>query len=214
MRRVAVFGSTGGSGRTLVRRAIGRELDVVAYARRPERLGELRGEVEVVEGELSDAQRIAEALEGVDTVFSLLGPKTITPGRRPLTEGMRHVVRGMEIHGITRILAIATPSVKHPGDAPHALMSPMGVLIRRLGGPAFDELRGMADVLRGSDLEWTLARIPFLTNGPASEEPEVGPLSWTSSLTLSRETLAAWMLDEATRRDWVRGAPVLGDGPS
>lgn len=214
MQRIAVFGSTGACGRRVVQAALRQDLEVVAYARRPHKLGELAARVEVVEGELSDRKAIGCALTGVDAVFSLLGPATITPGRRPLTDGMRHVLAAMDDHGIRRILAIATPSVRMPGDTPHPLLSPMGVLVRTFGTTAFDELRGMADALVASDADYTLVRIPFLINGPAVDDLErlrVGLVAPGSGTRLSRANLALWMLREATRRDWVRGAPMLAD---
>ena len=52
--RIAVFGSTGAVGTHVVRRALEREWDVVAFARTPSKLGELRERVEVVQGDVQD----------------------------------------------------------------------------------------------------------------------------------------------------------------
>lgn len=214
MRRIAVFGSTGACGRRVVEVALEQGLEVVAYARRPSRLGPLADRVEVVEGELADADRIADALTGVDAVFSLLGPTTLSPGRRPLSDGMCHILDGMQAHGIVRILAIATPSVPAPGDKPHLMLSPIGSFVRTFGSTAFDEFRGMADRLRRSDADWTLVRIPFLTNAPPVDDLDrlrAGLLDRRTGWKLSRNNLARWMVHEAEARDWVRGAPVLSD---
>jgi len=209
--RIAIFGSTGAVGRRIVQQALERGIVVVAYARRPEKLGELQDRVELVVGELADADAIDRAVRGADAVVSALGPTTLTPGRRPLTVGMGHVVDAMQRHGVRRVLALATPSLRQEGDATNLLLSPVTTVVQLFGSTAYDELRGTERVLRESGLDWTLARVPFLTNAAGTGRIRAGRLERTTGATLSRDNLASWMLDEAVRGDWIGQAPVVCD---
>jgi uncharacterized protein YbjT (DUF2867 family) len=64
--KAAVFGATGPTGRLIVRELLARGDSVVAYARRPERLGPASERVQIVTGALSDAAAIRRTLEGED----------------------------------------------------------------------------------------------------------------------------------------------------
>ena len=80
--RIAVFGATGSTGRSLVAQALDEGHSVVAYARHPEKLGIAHDRLTVVEGDLSDVAAIERAVERVDGVISLLGqgmPQKGTP---------------------------------------------------------------------------------------------------------------------------------------
>ena len=80
---------------------------------------------------------------------------------------------------------------------------------------ANEEMKGIAKHTMegaGIGLEWTVFRVPFLT-----EEPEKGVYAgdlvagypWTG--TLSREGQAKWLLTEIEDRKWVGKMPMLND---
>lgn len=60
-------------------------------------------------------------------------------------------------------------------------------------------------------LNWTLFRVPFLTNGKA------GPVkaSWAGrgedGMFLSRKSLARWVLGEIEEKKWVGDAPLISN---
>jgi uncharacterized protein YbjT (DUF2867 family) len=55
-------------------------------------------------------------------------------------------------------------------------------------------------VLRRSDLDWTIVYASLLTDGPADGSVVVLPdgAKWSMSLKISRANVAAWMLEAAT----------------
>jgi len=62
--RIAVFGATGRTGRPLVRQALDRRHDVVAFARSPSKLNAENAGVTVVEGDAYAGEGVAERLPG------------------------------------------------------------------------------------------------------------------------------------------------------
>jgi uncharacterized protein YbjT (DUF2867 family) len=73
-RSLFVLGATGGTGRALVQQARQRGHLVTAFVRSPEKLGGLRGEVNVVRGDPRNADELRAALPGHEAVLSALGP--------------------------------------------------------------------------------------------------------------------------------------------
>jgi nucleoside-diphosphate-sugar epimerase len=213
--RIAVFGATGAVGRLVVRRALADGHEVVAHARRPERLGIHHPGLRVVAGPLHDEVSIARTLAGADAVISALGPRPLQRGT-PVGEGTERIVAGMHHAGVDRLVAIATPTAPDPADGRDALLDTVVALIR-IGapGPRADVLR-ITDAVRSSGLRWTLARLPMLRGGddPAGPAPAVhtGPVGDDGGgFFLTRSALAAYLLDAATSDRDVGAAPVISD---
>jgi uncharacterized protein YbjT (DUF2867 family) len=75
--RILVLGGTGASGILLIREALAHSHTVVVYARSPDKLPEdivKDTSVVIIKGDLSDAETLSKAMEGVDAVVSALGP--------------------------------------------------------------------------------------------------------------------------------------------
>ena len=71
--KIVVFGATGGLGSTFLEVALANNHQIVAYARSPEKMTIEHENLEVVEGDVFDAEKITETLKGVDAIFMLCG---------------------------------------------------------------------------------------------------------------------------------------------
>jgi len=63
------------------------------------------------------------------------------------------------------------------------------------------------------ELDWTIFRLPRLTDGSADLPVWAGLLGpdFKGALEISRASLARWVLQEIEQRAWIKGAPVLGN---
>src|SRR5438552_5559197 len=89
-RNVTVFGATGNIGRHVVDQLLADGHTVTAYVRNQSKVTTTRANLRVVEGDLTDDDAIARAVDGASAVISALGPNlkrsaTGTPrlGRHP-----------------------------------------------------------------------------------------------------------------------------------
>ena len=211
--RITVFGATGPAGKLLTERAIQAGHMVTAFARSPAKLGSLADQVSVVVGELADAAAIDRAVQGADAVISLLGPSGKSSGL-PISEGMRHIVDAMERHGVRRLIATATPSAADPNDRFKVSFWLAVRMIKALAGTAYADIVATAGVARSSTLDWTLLRLPMLTDAP-SEHPAVAGYVGDPQIKLfwlSRSALADFILAQLQSRAWGRKAPVITNG--
>ena len=166
----------------------------------------------MIGGQLHDSAAIERAIAGTDAVISVLGPKGKSAGL-PISRGTQTIVDAMKRQAVRRLLAVATPSAPDPADRfalPFALAK---WLIRLLVRDAYDDLRATAGVVRNSNLDWTLARVPMLADPKAGATVHAGYVGdgHLRLFSLSRNALADFLLAEATDPRWIGKAPALSD---
>jgi putative NADH-flavin reductase len=174
--KLAIFAATGGIGRQLLEQAVAAGHDVTAVARNP---GKLTRQVRTVTADLATADPAAleSAVAGADAVLSALGPHS-NADAGIAAPGTRSIVAAMQAAGVRRIVVVsAAPvgTVASPGNPNPPKHDPgdgffMRHLFSRIAaamfGKVYDDLALMEDILRDSDLEWTIGRPPQLTDKP------------------------------------------------
>jgi hypothetical protein len=112
-----------------------------------------------------------------------------------------------------RALVLGTCSFTAPLDKPSWKWSASIVLIKLIGGSAYDEFRGLGEFVTSQDvgkIKWTLFRVPFLGNGEEKEVTATFTGSGKDGMFLSRKGIGAWVLKEIGEdSEWIGKAPVL-----
>lgn len=208
--RLTVFGGTGPTGLLLVDRALHQGHEVVAFARTPAKLPQ-HHRLSVVSGTLNDATGISDAIAGSEAVVSLLGPGTNAADVPPLVTGTRNIVAGMHEHGVRRLVAVGTPSISDDTDGKDWKVGLLVTLIRRFQPTAYDAIVTIGRIVRESDLDWTIARLPFLTNGPNTGRVNAHQVGQGGGLRLSRANAAVFLLEQVTSTTYLHQAPFVTD---
>ncbi|HEX7643880.1 MAG TPA: NAD(P)H-binding protein [Noviherbaspirillum sp.] len=212
--KLALFGATGSTGLHIIEEALKQGYVLSVYTRDAAKLAALAGKVEIVVGDLQDRNAITKCIQGADAVISALGPNSLkVQGDRPVMHGLSNIVAAMRQLGVRRLLQVSTASYRDPQDgfAPgsHAGVLFFKVFVRK----AYDDIRATGELIANSDLDWTLVRIPFLKDGPASGKIDVG---WYGRARLgsklSRGNLAKFLLQQVTGKKFVRAAPGIANG--
>jgi uncharacterized protein YbjT (DUF2867 family) len=180
--KLTIIAPTGGVGRQLLAQALDAGHDVTAVARNPAKLppGVLATmNARIVTSDLAapDPQVLETAIAGADAVLSALGPHNNSDAGIA-APGTRAIITAMRAAGVRRIVAISaspvstTPSPGRPDPPRHDpgdgfFMRHLGVRIAKtLFGNVYDDLARMEDIMRDSDLDWTILRPPQLTGKP------------------------------------------------
>lgn len=174
--KLTIFAATGGIGRQVVEQALAAGHDVTAVVRNP---GKMTADVRTVTADLAapDQSALESAVGGADAVISGLGPRRLSEAGIT-APGTRAIVSAMKARGVRRLVVVSAapvgtvPSPGRPNTPRHDPGD--GFFMRHLLGPAikfalrrhYADLAVMEDVLRESDLDWTVVRPPRLTNGP------------------------------------------------
>jgi putative NADH-flavin reductase len=108
--KLAVFGSTGGTGRLILTEALRRGHEVTAFARNAGALAGITGLAGIVEGDGREGDAAAAAVAGQDAVIM-----TVSGRGEPdvATDIARAVTTAMAAAGVARL--VATKLVRHGG---------------------------------------------------------------------------------------------------
>lgn len=206
---VTILGGTGGVGRRLVTQALEAGHAVTAYARNPDKLPSV-DQLSVVEGELDDLARMAQAFEGADAVLSALGARTNTPEQVEIFEtATRNIIAGMQQHGVHRLIAISGAGVITPEDHLDLPRKFVGLLLKLFAKHVARAKEREYELIRDSDLDWTLVRPPRIVEGERTGTYRVLP-DRVPSPKISQGDVADLMLRCLSSSEWSRRAPIPG----
>jgi len=213
--RVLILGATGASGVKLIEESLAASHTIVVFARSPQKLPEhLANNPNVIihKGELTDEVALANAMEGVEAILSALGPTgPFHPSGTPLAHAYSKILQMMKDRGIRRLIALGTPSIPDPEDKFSPSIYAMVITVSTFARTAYKEFVAIGNVMRteGDGVDWTIARVPILTNA-AEKKVAAGYVGdGKTSSYLTRAGFGAFVVEELDRNDWVKKFPFI-----
>jgi putative NADH-flavin reductase len=182
--------------------------EVVALARTPSKLDREHERLTVVQGDVQDAEAVGLAIEGADAVLSVLGPTSNEPVYKVST-GMANVLAAMEQHGVRRLIQSVGAGVGDPRDKPGLLDRVIKASLKLASRYVYEDMVRVAEMIRASDLDWTLVRVPMLTDDPPAGEVKIGYLGQGVGVRVSRADMAAFMLGQVNDDSCLHQSPVI-----
>ena len=211
--KIAILGSTGFLGKELLKESLDDGYQVRTLVRSPEKLGKFKDKVEFVQGNIFEADDLEETVRGTEVVLSAVGPPQRNPGKPELYEqAMENLVDVLEKQKIERYI--------HTGGAAHlGGENERWTIGRRLlrfflllvAKPILVAKQLEWEVLKKSNLDWTLVRPPQITEG----EPTGKVLADETNLARTKidvEDLASFMVEQISSDSWIRKAPLVASG--
>ena len=212
MKTIAVFGATGKTGKELVRQAIDRGYSIRALVRNPAKIETAETNVHIIQGDVMDSGKVEETIRGAEAVLNVLGgAKGSAPDLKVVSTG--HIVSAMQKQGVKRILKMASAPFGVPGegDKPSFGQKLMARMVKIMAkAPVIDDVIS-CEQLRKSPVDWTIIRAPMLTNKPLSTSRyRIGSLG-NSGNSVSRASVAAFLLDELENGQYIRKSPLVSN---
>ena len=208
--KITILGSTGFVGKVLIKKAIAEGYEVKTLARNPGKLEEIKDKIEIIKGTVFESSSVEAAIEGAEVVLSTIGPPQRNPGDPVQYEkAMKDIVSAMNKYGIKRYI--------HIGGAGHSGGENEEWTISRKFLRFFLTLFGKQilvakhlewEVLKTSDLDWTLVRPPRITDEEASGNILANEKR-LESLKVSVGDLTDFILEQITSKEWIRKAPLV-----
>jgi putative NADH-flavin reductase len=201
-----VFGSTGGTGRELLEQALDQGHNVVAYARNPAAIEDLKhAKLHLVRGDVLDPAAVESAVAGQEAVLSTIGAGA---DRTTLREdGTRNIVKAMEKMDLRRFICLSSLGV---GDSRANLsFFTRYIIVSVFLRHAFVDHERQEDIVKRSSLDWTIVRPPHLTDGPRTGAYHHGfPPAYTRIKgKISRADVADFMLKQLTDDTYFHQTP-------
>lgn len=209
--KIAIFGGSGSTGKQLVELALSRGVQIVALVRTPDKLALASPNLTLVRGDATDAHAVETAIRGVDAVISVLGP-TINAPEKKITAATSNIVAAMQKENVRRLVVSVGAGVADPDDAPDLMANLMNTLVKTAARNVYQDMLQVSQVVRASDLDWTIVRVPRLVNGPPKGNVRVTWVGKGFKPTLTRADMAEFMLEQVTDRTYLRQAPAICNG--
>jgi putative NADH-flavin reductase len=210
MVKIVVFGATGGTGRQVVRQALEKGYQVVAFTRNTRKITLEWDDLIPFEGDILDASRVSDAIKGVDAVISTLGPRD-NKAKFVVTSGMGHILAGMKQHGVSRLIVTAGAGVGDPNDQPGFINKFMNFLLEIISRNVYEDMVKAVEVVRRSDVDWTIVRVPMLTDGPKTGEIKAAWVGKGMGMRISRQDYAAFLLEQLIDDTYIHQAPAISN---
>ena len=158
MKKVVILGANGQIARIVEHRILTEadlaDVELTLFLRQADRLANLADNprVTVVEGDITDAQAVANVIAGQDIV--VIGMVDHTPDN-VIT---KNVITGMHVHQVTRVLATNVLGLYHE------VGGEFGRWNAEMIGAGMASARQADQLLAASDLDYTTLRLPWLND--------------------------------------------------
>ena len=192
-----ILGATGGIGTAVLEQALQRSHSVTAFVRSPEKMTRRDRNLRVQKGDPHQVDQLANSMVNHDAVISALGTRSLAK-RTLLEDCAKSTIEAMRRNGMRRLLVVSA-----------ALLFPdlgLGATLLRfiLHNPMIDS-QAMEAIVSGSELDWTIARPPRLTDQKHTGRfrVEEGQLPRNGS-SISRADVAHFLLQAVEAGRYVR----------
>ncbi len=206
--KIVVFGASGGTGVQIVEQALAAGHAVTAFVRTPAKLTVQHPNLTVFQGDVLNADQVAQAVQGQDAVISALGPS------RPPVSGMmktaaENITAAMKQHHVRRLISTTGAGVRDSQDRPKLIDHAIKALLGLISAEVLRDSENNVNVIHATDLDWTIVRFPMLTDGPHTGQYRAGYLGKDSGARISRADGADFVVNELVEGKWVRQSPVI-----
>lgn len=157
---ILLLGATGRVGQQILTNALNENHIITALVRTPEKLQVIHNNLTVLQGNVLNKEDIIRAMNGVDVVVSALN----TDGTTTLFESMPLIIDAMEKESINRIVTIGTAGILQSRTTPE-LLRYQSSESKRKSTRAAEEHHKVYDILKQSNLEWTIVCPTYLPDG-------------------------------------------------
>ena len=84
-------------------------------------------------------------------------------------------------------------------------------MVRTFSGNVYEDMVRMVDVVRNSDLDWTIVRVPMLTEDPAKGEIKVAYVGKGMGSRITRADTADFLLQQLEDNNYLHQAPAISN---
>lgn len=202
--KILIFGSTGKTGMEAVKQALEKGHDVVAFVRDPQKMTITHEKLSLVKGDVTDANVVESAVEGVDGVIVALGASADMQADIVLAQGTANIIDAMKQHGIKRLVIQSSYPMSGYEDGIEFLKQVgMGEEQINMMKPVLDDKRKQIEAVLQSGLEFVVVKPMMLTDEAKTGKYRVDEnLAVKPGDKISRADVADFMLKSLINSDF------------
>jgi putative NADH-flavin reductase len=203
---LVLLGATGRTGKELLGRALDSGHNVTIVVRDPSKVSIKNDRLQIVRGNAKDVTVLTKAFKNQEAVLSTLGISRKNMDYLLIQESTKAIIIAAEINGVKRVIIMSSFA---------ALQEQLGLVTKKLTGVVLGrvitDVLAAAQLLKKSNLNWTLVYAVRLTNKPKSGNVRVIPRSEKLRLTnhISRSDVANYMLNQLEKIETFKKSVVI-----
>lgn len=232
MYTISVFGASGRTGKLFTELALKNGYCVKALVRDPSKLDLQHPNLDVIQGDVLESAKVEETIKTTEAVIDLIAQKKDShPDLRKT--GTQNILHAMQQNNVKRLIILSSLpyelqfGILDTNDRPafvHRLVmfigknsflnnSMMFMLKNLAGAPTLttSEYVERINLIKQSDLDWTIVRTARLNDQSSQGRYQVGYLDAHIRMSIARANVAAFLLDELKSPQYIRKMPTLSD---
>jgi putative NADH-flavin reductase len=212
---IALFGGSGRTGIPFIKKSLN-DYTIKALVRNPDKLEIRHKNLQIIPGNVMNPEDIEACIAGADVVVSLIGHDKNSPVDFQ-TSATDSMLRTMKKLGVSRIISLTGGGVRDEvNDQPGFIDKFVVFAMKNLAGKgtrnALQDGISHARLIRSSDSDWTIVRVPMLTEEPANGRLELGAVGKVKGFKVTREDVAEFLFREIAEKKYIHQMPFITNG--
>jgi putative NADH-flavin reductase len=207
--RVLIIGASKGIGLETTRQALDAGHDVRALARSATAIAISNPSLEKMRGNALKTEDLEAALVGMGVVIQTLGVGLGELFRRVhlFSDATRVMIAAMKRQDIKRLICVTGFGA---GDSRASISCLQRLPFQIVFGRAYDDKSLQEQLIKESELDWTIARPGVLTSGPRTGQYQIlsEASQWRNGI-ISRADVAEFLVRQIGDQTYIHKAPVL-----
>lgn len=208
MKTIALFGGSGKTGQPFLEKALQAGYRVKALARTPEKISQQSEQLEIIQGDVLQAEDVRRTLQGTDVVVSLFGHVKGSP-KWLQSDGTYNIISAMEAEGVQKIISLSGGGLPFEKDQPKFADKLIRGIMKIMVPKVLNDAIRHAEILKDSGLDWIIVRGPRLTTEPEKGDYRVGWVGVNASTSIGREDLADFLIKQVEDEQYVHQMPFV-----
>jgi putative NADH-flavin reductase len=210
IKKVAVIGGTGKSGKYLVKQLIDQGYHLKVLVRNPENFKVNGPLIEVVKGDVKDYDTIRSLIIGCNAVISTLGLGIPQSEPSIFTKATAHVLRAMSQFNINRYIVTTGLNVDTPFDEKTGKTAFATSWMKTNYPQSTMNKQEEYMMLSGSNVDWTLVRLPLIEQTDFSGKVNIS-LNDCPGDKISATSLANFLIKQLSDKKYFNQAPFAAN---
>ena len=215
--KILLFGATGRTGKIILQKALKDGHEVTAIVRDPSKLD--RSNAKIIQGTPYDRETVMKAMNGCDVVISTLNVSRVSDNpwaklRSPkdtISHSIQNALEAMKENKSKRIIVMG---VLGAGES----WSKMPFIFRLVVSSgnlkyAYKDHTRQEELLAASDIDWTVIRLPMLTEERGEKDILTKKLNDDTKLNrkINRESVARFILNILKDEDYYKSIVAISN---
>jgi uncharacterized protein len=208
--KIVIFGATGLVGKQLIKLALFKNYDVVAYGRNVHELideQERNENLQLIKGGLFDKSDIEDAIKNTDIVLSVIGG-AMDSNDHTRSLGMKNIIAAMQKNNVKRIVAIGGKGCLKNEDG--KLLIETEDFPEDLKPVTTEHLKAL-QYLQDSNLDWTFVCPPSISDADVTGIYNISKEFATNTTQVNAGDIAQFMLTEAFKNEYLKSTLEIGN---